>query len=329
MARFQEIFSCWGVTETDARGVPNAGIIVPIGPAPDKFNLVRLTDGRGLRVGPAGSPITVDEITERDRVITMPSAKGLMVLPVAPFTTRGDRLFKISGQVPGTNFWVEARGNGGGPTLTLKVAVLKPRPVKLAIKPVLVRDPLTGAPTPHSKVPYDFNAMVDQMNAVWTPQANVVFTLVSSFPAVFTDEARIAKSVGVTSTDPKIIAFPEDVDLNTYIDLLNENKDKNANLTMFLVKFCSSGSNHGEGWTRVADGVSLISDKRTEIPELMAHEAGHFLGGRKFDHMHTDDLLLPDAKDKNDNDKRLQLMHQGGPNYKVPFDLVNELFNPQ
>ena len=343
MVKFQEIWSHWGVSESAGPTDPtSAGIIVPRGPGSDKFNVVRLTDGQGLQVGPAGSPITVDEIKDRDRVISVPSVKGPLVLAVLPFTHRGDRLFKISGNVPGTNFWVEAKRPGGGlPLAKLTVAVLKPRPVKLSIRPIWVRGgPFRTAVVPHSKKPFDFKVMVDQMNAVWTPQANVVFTLVSSPAVNLTDDAGIAKRIGITSTDPDTISFPEIVNIRTYNEILNEYKDKNADLTMFLVKACSRGPvtsvEYGEGFTFPPDEISLISDKRTEIPELMAHEAGHFLGSYPgFIYWHSDEYLKDNAEDKDDTDKRLQLMHQGAPNYKIPFDLViasgpgKPHFNPQ
>jgi hypothetical protein len=333
MAKFQEVTPFSGVDES----ATPTGIVVPLGPGRGKFNIVRLTDGRGIKPRPLpGSPIKIDEITGADALMRAAVTFGGSIVP--PLSM--DRTFLISGIVSGTNFQVQAMDPRGFALDTLQIAVLKPRPVKLSIRPIQVRSPQGGL-VYHSKVSFDANAMVDQMNSIWTPQANVVFTLVSSNPAQVIDEAKIGnllgKSLGPAFQGPA--PLPETVNIHVLKDLLIENVDKNADLTMFLVQSCSKGetgntlsvhgvTDWGPGWA-----FSLIGDWRAKEPALMAHEAGHFLGNMRD---HTDDA----DDDKGDpKDKRRQLMVNGGATlvnsdgsagYKlIPFDLAIKRFNPQ
>jgi hypothetical protein len=324
MARFQEVSPFSGVDES----VTPTGIIVPWGPG--NFNLVRLTGGLGIPVRPPlGSSITIDEMTGID---LLPIALQLGLSGVAAPSLRtllGERLFMISGTLPVSNVRVRAGSD------TLRIAVLKPRPVKLSIRPVQVRDPNNpnGALVYHSKQPFDVNAMVAQMNNVWTPQANVVFTLVSSTPVPLIDEPKLAKIMGLTEEERPAV-LPEAVNMTQFKGLLIDNRDKNADLTMFLVERVAEGQvrnlTYTGGLTHLEPGfaISLISDSRTKEPLLkllMAHEAGHFVGNMA----HTDD-----AEDEKFRplDKRKQLMVNGGASlgYQlIPFDLVIQRFNKQ
>jgi hypothetical protein len=66
--------------------------------------------------------------------------------------------------------------------------------------------------TYHCEKNYDAKALLNRVNAVWTPQANIVFALASSDPALLDDQAAIAKAVGSTSpkaTVPPIIEFDD------------------------------------------------------------------------------------------------------------------------
>jgi hypothetical protein len=290
---------------------------VPKGPGPAKFNLVRLTDGQGLSVRPLpGAQFKAEEI----KGVLNFFAWSQMLQGLPP----SDRVFMISGIVPSTTGVLQAMDDQRRIALdTLQVAVLKPRTVKLSIRPIQVRSP-QGALVNHSKEPVDANAMVDQMNAIWTPQANVVFTLVSSTPAQLTDEARIAKILRLSAPTAPL---PQIVNKTLFNDLLTENKDKNADLTMFLVERASIGPQTNAQIVNGATlhGTSLISDSRAKEPLLMAHEAGHFLGN---DSGHTDE---PDP-DGTVKDKRKQLMVTGGATLGyslVPFDLAIALFNRQ
>ena len=328
MAKFKEYTPFQGVDES----APPTGIIVPMGPGPGKFNLVRLAGGQGIRPQPPPSAptIKIEDVTEAGNFL----GAAALHSPLLP----GDKLFKISGSLPLTT-QVQAGGD------TLQIAVVKQRTVKLAIRPVQVRDPQNpNALVNHSKVPIgDIDAMVDQMNAIWTPQANVVFTLVPSTPVQLTDETRIGniagQSLGAAFQTPS--PLPVEVNIDVFRDYLFDNRDPNAHLTMFLVQGCARGSqtapdrgdNGVSQWLPgAAWGISLISDARAQSPALMAHEAGHFLGDLR---RHTDDTTQDEKGNYVVLDKRKQLMIRGGGTFAysemgsilIPYDLVINRFN--
>jgi len=310
MIEFKEVVPFSGV---DTSKTPK-GIIVPLGPGPTKFNMVRLTNGQGVSVVlRGGANIKVEKLGW---------LWGYFLrLPSPP----SDRLFKISSILPSQNGYLEAMDPGGFTLDRLNVAVLKQKEVKLSIRPIQVLNP-QGNLVYHSKAPFNFKDMVDQMNSVWTPQANVVFTLVSSNPVPLIDEARNAKLMNMAPNyTPPALKGPMNIEV--FKDLLIENKDRSAQLTMFLVERVAQGPTGNVIYPSGAtiDGVSLISDNRARLPLLMAHEAGHFLGQEG----HTDD---PDDANKRAKDPRQQLMVNGGADlgYKlIPFDLVVTRFNKQ
>jgi hypothetical protein len=169
--------------------------------------------------------------------------------------------------------------------------------------------------------------MVEQMNSIWTGQANVVFELVSSDPAPIDYEHRIAKILDLKMTDKA--PLPAFVVLQRFADLFNGLKDKNADLTMFLVESAGDLSDpkapyrtatRVSGITDSALGISLISDDRTSLFELMAHEAGHRLGS----------LIGKDGKFVRFGHRGgpRDLMHEGGSTTaKIPFHDVVDFFN--
>ena len=64
---------------------------------------------------------------------------------------------------------------------TLKVTVLKEQRVRIAIRPVKVRDD-QGILVNSSQKPINPDVLVRQMNRIWKPQANVVFELSKTDP---------------------------------------------------------------------------------------------------------------------------------------------------
>ena len=64
---------------------------------------------------------------------------------------------------------------------TIAVNVLDEKPIKIAIRAVLIKDD-DGKWVSHGKVAFDPEALRDQMNMVWVPQANVKFSLVATDP---------------------------------------------------------------------------------------------------------------------------------------------------
>lgn len=225
---------------------------------------------------------------------------------------------------PRKGWKITARNSHTKSVVTLEVAVLGERRIKLAVRPVQIpaRRP-DGGPAPgtrvlHSKKGFDINAMVATMNEIWTPQANVVFTLVSSEPVLIEDSAEIARILDLRSTDTA--PLPAIVDLQKFKDLLAREKDKSADLTIFLVEQAADTNPkvripHIVAGASDSDhlGIALVGDDRINQPEVMAHEAGHFMG-----YPGTHPVSDPDA-----------LMRDGGaPAAWIPYDDVLKYFNP-
>jgi hypothetical protein len=322
-AFFQEVFACAGVEE-DAKPYP--GGIVPL----DGSNFVRLVGGNGLRLdAPRG--LKVEELTLLGFIQAVHSLRALflslLMNSLKPGGFSDTRYLRISAGAPRGPFRAQVNAvslRNSKPEAVLDVAVLRPRNVKLSIRPVQIRDP-QGALVFHSKKPFDTATMLEQMNSIWTGNANVVFKLVSSDPAPVAHEHEIARILDLKMTDKA--PLPALVVLQRIADLFNGLKDKNADLTVFLVE--SAGdladpkapyrtATRVSGITDSALGISLISDDRTSLFELTAHEAGHRLGsfvGSKFVRFG----LRGGPPD---------LMHEGGStSAKIPFHDVIDFFN--
>jgi len=311
-----------GVDE-DAR--PRPGMIVPVGGS----NVVRLAGGTGLRLQ-APRPLKIEEVPWNQGAILTALSLTLDLIGTLKSGALPDaRYFQISCPTPIGPVPAQVKavgGNSSKPEPVLDVAVLRRRKVKLSIRPVQVRGPQGGLVF-HSKQPFDFKAMVEQMNFIWTPQANVVFELVSSDPVQIVDEAEIAKILDLKET--KEAPLPSMVVIQRFKDVFNRLKDKSADLTMFLVesvgdlndpRFLYAHATPVLGITDPALGISLIGDKRTSVRELMAHEAGHFIGSSN-----------------GPNGKLMIFGHRGGPRdlmqdggstvARIPFHDVIDFFN--
>jgi hypothetical protein len=303
MAAFEQLFVSAGVDEDRH---PKPGMIVPLFGS----NVVRLTGGKGRRIE-APPTLAIKELSFND--------VGLASLIFNPggalkaSAVSDSRYFQISSKVlisPDNPATVKAVGQYG--SADLNVAVVKQRKVKLSIRPVQVLGPQGGLVF-HSQKPFDTKAMVATMNGIWTPQANVSFELVSETPAPITKEEDISKIW------PRSDSRRDIVNMTLARDVLNRNKDPNADFTMFLVQFCGwmDGNNFSsaEGVGDDDFPVALISDGRVNVPEMPAHEAGHFIGtkdGKRFPH----------------TSGRFDLMKVGGNVVaKIPFDHVTR-FNP-
>jgi hypothetical protein len=323
-AFFQEVFACAGVDE-DAK--PHPGAIVPL----DGSNFVRLVGGSGLRLD-APRALKVEELSLQglvQAVHSLPDFLSLLTSAMKPGGFSDTRHFRISPGTPRSPVHALVKAvspRNSKPEAVLDVAVLGPRRVKLSIRPVQIRDPQGGLVF-HSKKPFDTAAMVEQMNSIWTQQANVVFELVSSNPAPVVDEHEIARILDLKMADKA--PLPPMVVLQRFAGLFNGLKDKNADLTMFLVESTGDladpkapykNASRVSGITDSALRLSLISDDRTSLFELMAHEAGHRLGsfigqGGKF-------VRFGHRGGPRD------LMHEGGSTTaKIPFHDVIDFFN--
>lgn len=171
VAFFRQLFASRGVDE-DRK--PNAGMIVPV----DGFNVVGL-DGTLVHLKATPDVLNIDKLKGAAGEIMGLLSMGLNPLGRYNALALTYQYFRIS---PKHRIPISAVVEAVSPYGTeakLDVQVLKPRNVKLSIRPVQVRGPQGDGLVYHRKRPFDPKAMVDQMNSIWTPQANVVFTLIS------------------------------------------------------------------------------------------------------------------------------------------------------
>ncbi len=308
VAVFRRLIPNAGMDE--AKGYIHAGIIVPLGGS----NIVALEGGAGLQVGSRFRPaIQVDELNANEVLTALD-----MVYNFSPFDATGLnlallrtqilqasqstrlRVFKITGNnLAGLNGTVEAvdpKAPRAQP-VTLACYVFDKKPVTVAYRQVQVRDE-QGKWVPSSSVPFDAKAMKDGMNAIWTPQANVVISLGR------TDAVQVQ---GLT-------AKSDWAEMANLRDELVKKKDPTADFTMFLVKAPRDNGLPVAGVTNPQLGFCLVDGKEARTG---AHELGHFLGSLsekgKFSQVYGD-------KDKN-AEKDL-LMLSGGGGARIPFNDV-------
>jgi hypothetical protein len=311
-ASFREVWPLFGVDEK-ASGGP--AMIVPVGGSND----VKLLWGAGLQVVPSSNLIHVQEIDLKGEVHeTLAKVVSLVSFGVVKVDTKSVhdgsiRQFRITAsRHTSTPVWLLAKKRTGSEA-QVQVAALDQRIVKLAIRPVVVDDG-SGKLVQHSKAPFDATKMVEQMNSIWTPQANVAFKLVSSNPAPIT-EYEVAKMLDLKMTDKA--PLPDAVDIKKFTPVFERLKISQADLTMFLVKQANDGPKAVYGVTDPEKGFSLIGDDRAY--RTMAHEAGHFLGSFKGS---VNFVIFPDKGP----DGGLMSVQKAG--LIVPFEDVIKYFNP-
>ena len=313
-ASFRELFATFGVDDD----VPTPTMIVPW----HGFNLVALEGGPDLTVVPVKDIVTVTKLapeeirryillvshlTEQPRG-TRPLGKDANV-----FHVKGNRVGGASGTVLNA---VNTKGTRKVET-SMTAVVLGKKPVKIAIRPVKVRDE-KGNWVFHATNQFDEEDLRSQMNAIWTPQSNVEFNLVSKEPLLL-DDPELSKEIQLVGTTRE--RFLETVHMQAFLPMFKRNVEPTADLTFFVVKSIfdqrlghpSEPSTSPAGDTVAADGVSLVCDQiaaRQGAPRLeaslgsgivLAHEAGHFMG---FDGHEAED---PKKK------AGVMLMLKGGP----------------
>jgi hypothetical protein len=232
-AKFREVTKYSGVDEDLSPSYQ--GMVVPLKAA----NQVMLDDGAGLTVrANLPSMVKVKEITSN-------YPASLTADQTANLKSGALRLFEISADVvPGMDkAYVTAKDSKGVEKAKLKVLVLRPRPATISIRPVYVIQGTQEVLL--TKDSSGAQSLVDAMNAIWTPQANVVFTLESSDKAVI-------KGISPQATG---------VDITNAAIMVNQALDNGKVVN---------------GVTDAKVGIALISDKRCD--STIAHEAGHYLG---------------------------------------------------
>lgn len=301
-AEFREVFANCGFDPQTPTG--GAGIVIP----QNGVNFFIFDGGRDLKVAPAmNAMLRVDEIKDdRQRhqsIMNSPyPGKAADKAPALTMLKSGtSRLFKITAN---THLGLGVKIEAVDPIkkraeAALKVIILKEKRVKVAIRPVRVRDE-KGTLVNSSTNPVDAKVLLDEMNAIWAPQANVVFELSKTDPVVI-DQLKAGQPADITDEALKA-------------DFIAK-KDTDAVLTFFMVKRAVNKESKDLGVVNSEAGISLISDDRSD--STMAHEAGHFLGSlsesgkfsMRYGHQGTDENLL---------------MRAGGAGRKIPYGIVTD-----
>lgn len=323
-ARFLEILRCRGVDQTAA---PYPGMVVPFG---GENQVVFETAGIDLEV--QGSAVTLQEfdgqlLTARMLQGVRDELAGADVDPqqrdaYMPFTAwQKPRFFRVRGTTktgfPGAFVKCVPRRTRqrrmASPAVTLQVAVVDQMVVKVAIRNVRARSD-RGEMRYHARRPCDPAAEVARMNAIWTPQTNIVFELVPSrdLDVDHTDpktQEGLTKAYGMKS--PATFTAESTVWADKNSPWFAQHRTPGAHMTFFVVHKLLSGGDPVYGKGGIVPngtmnrelGVSFIAD--TRLPSTFAHEAGHFVGD--MSHEGTDTRLL---------------MRGEGSGYKIPFELA-------
>jgi hypothetical protein len=319
--RFLEILRCNGV---DQDAAPHPGMIVPF--LGENQVLVE-TSGSDLEVqSPAlklqefdGRELTTQMLRGVQDALSRADVDPQQRDAFMPYTSwNKPRFFRVLGTIktgfPGTYFRVVSRSaRGGRMAATLQVAVVDRMVIKVAIRNVRARD-AQGQMRFHAKRPCNPAKEVAQMNAIWTPQTNVVFELVPSLdldvdhndPKTQSELGKAYGLKGPATFSPESIVW---ADKNS--EWFAQHRVPGAQMTFFVVHKLHSGGDpvYGRGGETPNGtmnrklGVAFIAD--TRLPSTFAHEAGHFVGD--MGHEGTDNKLL---------------MRADGSGYKIPFELA-------
>jgi hypothetical protein len=289
-AKFREVTKYSGVDEDLSPDYQ--GIVVPLKGA----NQVMLGDGAGLTVqANLPSMVKVKEITSN-------YPTSLTADQTANLKSRALRLFEISADVvPGMDkAYVTAKDSKGVEKAKLKVLVLRPRPATISLRPVYVIQGTQEVPLTTDSS--GAQSLVDAMNAIWTPQANVVFTLEPSVKAVIKGISPQATGVDITNA--------------AIMKELIAAKGSAKGLTAFMVNQALDNGKVVNGVTDAKVGIALISDKRRD--STIAHEAGHYLGAVDEKGKFISTYGHPGSQAAE------MLMRDGGSGHKIPYGVVSD-----
>ena len=291
-ATFREVTAYSGVDENLPTG--GQGIVVPSGGS----TLVILQDGRGLDVrSTIPSKVYVYEFkTRQERAGAVRNASNPSEA-MRRFDDDSWRIFRVKADAPVgfDKVRVEAkRTKADKAETTLKVIVLDKKTVKVAIRPAQVRD---GKQLLSLGNAADAQKLLDEMNAIWNPQANVYFELGR------TDAATIE------GLSPQADAIEMQKLPKGFLD----ERDSRSALTFFLVRKVTDGGTADKGATNAKERVSLIADSRSD--STMAHEAGHFLGALTAEGKYDSEYGHPEKSEE-------MLMHVHHIGKKIPYSAI-------
>ncbi len=243
---FREVFSAFGV---DADGA-KPRMMVPL----HGTNLVALESDLKLVLVPGKDSLKVEKLEKGKLAQTLAAAQHLATSGREKRQLGEDATYF---QVTGVN---KAGGFDGVPLnavspntpkkveKTIAVNVLDEKPVKIAIRTVLIKGD-DGKWVSHGKVGFDPQALCDQMNMIWVPQANVKFSLVATDPLRI-DEKELADELKRTGVSKA--AFLNQVHIQAFDPLFRRHKVETADFTIFLVKSILDRdlNDHRGAWSR-------------------------------------------------------------------------------
>lgn len=327
---FREAWKWSGVDEKAANG---PAMVVPL----NGSNFVQLDNGSGLtvRVKPdakkgKAEKIKIVDLADDSKQELAKKRQAQLALRPEFNLAGGRRSFAIHGKsLAGYQGVTVEAYNPGTKSVdaTLRVVVLKARTVKVSIRVVHSQDE-AGNTVPHSKLKFEPEVLRDYLNLIVTPQTNIVVSLGMTDPAKLTDGARIAKALELSADKARL---PELVSFDRFQGLFAEQRDPDADCTIFLVNKVGSGLNQNGSVSKEVLGrmdanlkIGLVADQTDKYfyARTLAHELGHFLGRYRTKDKTTyngfDDLY-------SDADK---LMHQGGSGWRIPLEHCLNYFNP-
>lgn len=293
LARFGEVFPNSGVDEHTPTG--NVGMIVPLRGS----NFVALGGGQDLVVT-STNPVLI----KTEEVLRWPLAVASMILPIS-LLIGSVRIFRVKsfGLTGIDKVKVEAKNPKTSKVeATLKVLVLKEKVVKIAIRPVQTREGASGPASAFTNGG-DPQKLLDEMNVLWNAQANVVFQLGMTRPAI------------IDGLSPKTIGA--DIKNSTTLPSFVKERDPNAQFTAFLVRRAIDGKTGlVPGVTDEQSAFCLIGDDRSE--NTLAHEAGHYLGSHGDSGKFSQHYGHPGPQDAE------FLTRDGGAGKKIAFGQVTD-----
>jgi hypothetical protein len=332
LTRFFEIRRCAGVDET---AVP-AGMMVPFG---GSNQVVLETSGMEMDVKSSHQGIVVEEfdgkgissqLIDLNNALYQPGVDKLFkeaFMPTALYLHK-PRYFRIHGKAlvgsPGAVVKavpVPVKGRRA-PSIgaSLDVLCLDTMTIKIAIRNVQARDD-QGNIRFHARLPCDPKTEIANMNAVWTPQTNIKFELVSSADLLIdhNDAAtreELRKAYGQKDTSSSTFSPMVDVPAGKLWDLFAKHRVAGAHMTFFLVQSINSAGGIATGTTNSTLGTAFIAG--THFPTTFAHEAGHYLGHTLVKGVWTG------YEHKDEKEFRL-LMKDGGSSWAIPFGMVKRV----
>ncbi len=293
-ATFREVAAYSGVDENLPSG--GQGIVVPSGGS----TLVILEGAKGLDVrSTLPSKVHVYEFkTKQERAGAARNASNPSEA-IRRFDEDSWRIFRIKADAPVgfDKVKVEAKNTSTRKAeATLKVIVLDKKTVKVAIRPVQIHD---GKQTVSLGKAADPNKLLDEINAIWNPQANVYFELGRTDAATIDGVSPQAEAIEMQKLPQGFL----------------DERDSGSALTFFLVRKVTNGKLVDNGATNAKERVALIADSRSD--STMAHEAGHFLGALTAEGKYDSEYGHPEKSQE-------MLMHVDHTGKKIPYSAVTK-----